>query len=62
MGKWLALVRKHASCLDSAPIRNGQGYLRYTPTTARGTGGPRGIRTPVSALRGTTHLHLKLIN
>jgi hypothetical protein len=46
MGKWLALVRKHASCLDSAPIRNGQGYLRYTPTTARGTGGPRGIRTP----------------
>jgi hypothetical protein len=39
MGKWLARVRKHASCLQSA-IRTFRGYLRYRATRASGSGGP----------------------
>jgi hypothetical protein len=27
MGKWLARVREHASCLESAPIRTFRGLL-----------------------------------
>jgi hypothetical protein len=40
MGKWLARVRKHASCLQPAPIRTFRDYLRYRATCASGSGGP----------------------
>ena len=57
MGKWLARVRKHASCVESGRFETVRDSLRYRPTSAPGIGGPRGIRTPVSALRGPTHLN-----
>jgi hypothetical protein len=44
MGKWLARVRKHASCLESAPIETFRDYLKCSPTSAPGIGGSRGIR------------------
>ena len=56
MGKWLARVRKHASCVESGRFETVRDSLRYRPTSAPGIGGPRGIRTPVSALRGPEHL------
>ena len=45
MGKWLARVRKHASCVESGRFETVRDSLRYRPTSAPGIGGPSGTRT-----------------